>query len=258
MGIELRPIVKVQKEILDYIDYFIGDYIEELDIPIFNIKGIKYIARRDISLHPDVNISDSNASKRDKILRENDLYWHDRETIPYKEYKKRERIFPGGKSIGGAHTIILLSVDDAIVFISYGQSDLKKLNTIKKIVRELKKYKNIAINGRKLRLEDCWRNILHYDDLAYVWIINKMNEEKIPFYNPDPKIRTAYRLLWDDDIWRIGKIELYRYLHLKGVKLPFFNECRLHHEELIKKHLFSKGEIIHKNEHKQGRIGKIR
>lgn len=256
MGIDLRPIITVQKEISDFIDYFIGDYIEDLHIPIFKMNGIKYVARKDIENH--LKIAASTSSERDNILRENELYWYPPETIPYKEYMKRKMGSVGTKSLVGGSPIILLSVDDAIIFVSYGQSDLKKLDTIKKLVGELRKYKNLAKNERKIRHSDCWRNILHYDDLAYVWIINKMNEEKIPFYDPDPKIRSAYRLLWDTDNWRIGKLELYRYLQLKGVKLPFFNECRLHHEDLIKKHLFSKGEIIHKNKHEQGRIGKIK
>jgi len=217
---------------------------------------LKYIARKDIE--DLLDIDKSTASRRHKILTEDKLYLHPSEKVSRKEYEAKKQSCMGINFDKGGRPLILLSVDDAIMFISYGQSDIKKLETIKKLLRELNKYKNIAKNERKLRLLDCWRNIKHYDDIAYEWLLNKQNEEKIPLYHKDPDVRSAYRLLWDTEIWRVGKSELYRYLHLKGTKLPFYKNTRIHHEIYIWKHLFTKAEIIHKRDHKSGHIGKMK
>ncbi len=82
----------------------------------------------------NIGIKQNTASDRHKILRENELYWYPPETIPYKEYMKRKMGSVGTESLVGGSPIILLSVDDAIIFVSYGQSNMKKLHTIKKLV----------------------------------------------------------------------------------------------------------------------------
>ena len=249
-GIELIPIVKTKNQVkLDtFLNNLIGDTIEDLDIPVFIKNGIKYIARKDLEEY--LGIDRRSSSYRDLKIRRLGLYFHPPETIKYEEYKARKRCpmrLDNGKT---APSLVLLSVDDAIIFVSYGQSNTKKLETIKKLIKELNKYRNISVNERKARLEDCWRFLLHYDDLAYNWIIETKEREKISLFK-------AYKLLWDAEIWRLGKEELYRYYHLKRMELPFYNESRLHHEQYIYKHLFTTGEIIPNKGHKRGRIGKI-
>ena len=244
-GIDLRPIKKYQMRIDSFLNTLIGDYLEDLNIPIFVRKGIKYIAKKDLDIRLEINKTTSG--NRHKFLKENGFYSYPIENVSRKEYgaRKKSPLQMDFTSYGRA--LILLSVDDAIIFIAHGQSTNEKLETIKKLLKELSKYKNLSKQERKLRLKDCWRNILHLDEIAYEFIITS-----------NCKKWDAYEKLWDTEIWSSGKIELYRYLHLKGIKLLNYNDCRLHHEEYDFKHIFSKADFIHKDKHKKGRLNNER
>lgn len=153
-------------------------------------------------------------------------------------------------SLVGGSTMILISVDDAIIFASYGHSKLKNLQTIKKLVGELRKYRNISKMERKSRMKDCWRFLLNLDAIAYEWVVTKREAEKISTWQ-------AYELLWGTEIWLLGKKELYRYMSLGGSKMAPFNQYRLHHEAYDFKHLFTQSELIPKDSHGKGTIGKV-
>ena len=124
---------------------------------------------------------------------------------------------------------------DKLILQKHENEKREQKQTFKEIIKELKR----KIDETK---EFLLENLLMYDFEAYQKVLDKDGKISWPLYLQ----------LQKTDLWRKGKRLKYEINRLSNVKQPEWKNTALHHENPYPwEHLFSKGIISTKDEHRE-------